>query len=136
ALKFGLSIATCTEGMMYPIPFATPADSLRMALLAEALGYDSVWGNDHMTTQRYVQREFATPPNFYDVLMMLGFVAARTTRIRIGTSILVIPLRHVVVAAKQAATLDQLSGGRLTLGVGVGAYREEYEALFPDSDAR
>lgn len=135
-MRFGVSIATCTEGMMYPIPFASPTESLRMALLAESLGYDSVWGNDHMTTQRYVQREFPDPPNFYDVLMMLCFVAARTTRIRIGTSILVIPLRHVVVAAKQAATLDQLSGGRLILGVGVGAYREEYEALFPDTPAR
>jgi probable F420-dependent oxidoreductase len=136
ALRFGVSIATCSEGMMYPVPFASPDESLRMARLAESLGYDSVWGNDHMTTQRYVRDEFPAPPNFYDLLMMLCWVAARTTRIRVGTSVLVIPLRHVVVAAKQAATLDQLSGGRLILGVGVGAYREEYEALFPDTPAR
>ena len=136
ALKFGVCVATCLEGMMYPIPFASPAESLRMALLAESLGYDSVWGNDHMTTQHYVRREFAAPPNFYDLLMMLCFLGARTTRIRLGTGILVLPLRHVVVAAKQTATLDQLSGGRLILGVGVGAYREEYEALFPDTVGR
>ena len=135
-MKFGICIATCLEGMMYPVPFAAPEDSVRMALLAESLGYDSVWGNDHMTTQRYVRREFASPPSFYDLLMMLGHIGARTTRIRLGTGILVIPLRHVVVAAKQAATLDQLSGGRLILGVGVGAYREEYEALFPDTPVR
>jgi probable F420-dependent oxidoreductase len=89
-----------------------------------------------MTTQRYVRQEFASPPNFYDLLMMLCFIAARTTRIRVGTGILVIPLRHVVVAAKQVATLDRLCGGRVTLGVGVGAYREEYEALFPDVPVR
>jgi probable F420-dependent oxidoreductase len=135
-VKFGVCVATCLEGMMYPIPFASPAESLRMAVLAESLGYDSVWGNDHMTTQRYVRQEFARPPNFYDLLMMLCFIAARTTRIRVGTGILVIPLRHVVVAAKQVATLDHLSGGRVILGVGVGAYREEYEALFPDVPAR
>src|SRR5262245_55283947 len=135
-MKFGVCVATCLEGMMYPVPFASPDESLRMAVLAESVGYDSVWGNDHMTTQRYVRQEFSSPPNFYDLLMMLCFIGARTTRIRLGTGILVIPLRHVVVAAKQAATLDQLSGGRLILGVGVGAYREEYEALFPDVPAR
>ena len=61
-LKFGVHIPTCIEGMMYPVPFATPADIVPTALLCERLGYDSVWGNDHMTTQRYVRREFPSPP--------------------------------------------------------------------------
>jgi probable F420-dependent oxidoreductase len=133
ALRFGVHIPTCIEGMMYPIPFARPADIVPTALLCERLGYDSVWGNDHMTTQRYVQREFATPPNFYEPLVTFAYVAARTTRLRLATGILVLPMRHMVVAAKQVATLDQLSGGRVILGVGTGAYREEYEALFPDA---
>ena len=51
-LRFGVHIPTCIEGMMYPVPFAKPADILPTALLAERLGFDSVWGNDHMTTQR------------------------------------------------------------------------------------
>ena len=134
-LRFGVHIPTCIEGMMYPIPFAKPSDILPTALLVERLGFDSVWGNDHMTTQRYVQREFATPPNYYEPLITFAYVAARTTRVKVCTCILVLPMRHVVVAAKQAATLDQLSGGRLILGVGIGAYREEYEALFPDARA-
>jgi probable F420-dependent oxidoreductase len=133
ALRFGVHIPTCIEGMMYPVPFAKPADILPTALLCERLGYDSVWGNDHMTTQRYVQREFAEPPNYYEPLVTFTYVAARTTRLRFGTGIIVLPMRHMAVLAKQAATLDQLSGGRLTLGVGTGAYREEYEALFPDA---
>lgn len=132
-LRFGVHIPTCIEGMMYPIPFARPGDILPAALLAERLGYDSVWGNDHMTTQRYVQREFTDPPNYYEPLVTFTWVAARTTRLRVCTGILVLPMRHVAVVAKQAATLDQLSGGRLILGVGTGAYREEYEALFPDA---
>ncbi len=132
-MKFGLSIPTCIEGMMYPIPFAKPSDILPMALAAEELGYDSVWGNDHMTTQRYVQREFAEPPNYYEPLVTFTWVAARTTRLQVCTCVLVLPMRHVVVAAKQVATLDQLSGGRVILGVGTGAYREEYEKLFPDA---
>ena len=132
-LSFGVHIPTCIEGMMYPIPFARTEDILPTALLCERLGFDSVWGNDHMTTQRYVRREFPTPPNYYEPLVTFTYVAARTTRLRVCTCILVLPMRHVVVAAKQAATLDQLSGGRLVLGVGAGAYREEYEALFPDA---
>jgi len=132
-LNFGVHIPTCIEGMMYPIPFARPADILPTALLCERLGYDSVWGNDHMTTQRYVQHEFAEPPNFYEPLITFTYVAARTTRLRLCTGILVLPMRHMVVAAKQVATLDQLSEGRVILGVGAGAYREEYEALFPDA---
>jgi probable F420-dependent oxidoreductase len=133
ALRFGVHIPTCIEGMMYPIPFARPADILPIALLAEELGYDSVWGNDHMTTQRYVQREFVDPPSYYEPLVTFTWVAARTTRLKVCTCVLVLPMRHVVVAAKQVATLDQLSGGRVILGVGTGAYREEYAALFPDA---
>ncbi len=132
-MRFGVHIPTCIEGMMYPVPFAQAGDILPMALAAEALGYDSVWGNDHMTTQRYVQHEFADPPSYYEPLVTFTWVAARTTRLKVCTCILVLPMRHVVVAAKQVATLDQLSGGRVILGVGAGAYREEYEALFPDA---
>ena len=130
-LKFGVHVPTCIEGMMYPVPFAAPTDIVPTAQLCERLGYDSVWGNDHMTTQRYVRREFAQPPNFYEPLVTFAYVAAQTTRIRIATGIIVLPMRNMPVLAKQVATLDQLSGGRVMLGVGAGAYREEYEALFP-----
>src|ERR1041385_6690518 len=137
ALKFGVHIPTCIEGMMYPVPFAKPEDILPTAQLAEQVGFDSVWGNDHMTTQRYVQREWPQPPNFYEPLITFTWVAARTERIKLATGIIVLPMRTMPVLAKQVATLDQLSGGRVVLGVGTGAYREEYEALFPDArDAR
>lgn len=137
SLKFGVHIPTCIEGMMYPVPFAKPEDVLPTAQLAERVGFDSVWGNDHMTTQRYVQREWPEPPNFYEPLITFTWVAARTERIKLATGIIVLPMRTMPVLAKQVATLDQLSGGRVILGVGTGAYREEYEALYPDArDAR
>ena len=132
-MRFGVHIPTCIEGMMYPVPFAKPSDILPTALLCEELGFDSVWGNDHMTTQRYVQQEFADPPNFFEPLITFSYCAAQTTRLRFATGIIVLPMRNMPVLAKQVATLDQLSGGRLILGVGAGAYREEYEALFPDA---
>ena len=132
-MRFGVHIPTCIEGMMYPVPFAKPSDILPTALLCEELGFDSVWGNDHMTTQRYVQHEFADAPNFFEPLITFSYCASRTTRLRFATGIIVLPMRNMPVLAKQVATLDQLSGGRLILGVGAGAYREEYEALFPDA---
>ena len=127
-------LPTCMEGMMYPVPFATVDQVVEIAKHAEALGYDSVWGNDHMTTQRYVREEFPQPPNFWEPLILYAYIAAETKTLRMGTGILVLPMRQdIVVTAKQIATLDHLSKGRLYLGVGVGAYREEFEALAPGS---
>ncbi len=132
ATRFGLAVPTATEGMMYPVPFADIGQAVDLAVAAERLGFDSVWGNDHVSTQRYVRGEFADPPNFFDPMSYLAYVAASTTTLRLATCVLVLPFRHPVMVAKQAATLDQLSGGRFVLGVGVGAYREEFEAMYPD----
>lgn len=130
--KFGVGIPTGTEGLMYPVPFATAKDNIRLALAAEKLGYDSVWGNDHVTTQHYVRAEFASPPNYYAPLLVLTAIAQATTKLKVATAILVTPFRHPVVVAKEVATLDHLSDGRLILGVGIGAYREEFEAMWGD----
>jgi probable F420-dependent oxidoreductase len=127
-LKFGVALPTCTEGMIYPVPFATPDEVVQVAVEAERLGYHAVMGNDHMTTQAYVRKRWPDPPNFYEILMTYAYCAARTTRIRLMTGVIVIPMRHPVLLAKQVATLDQFSKGRVILGVGVGAYREEFEA--------
>ena len=129
--RFGLGVPTATEGMMYPVPYATVGEAVELAVACEELGYDSVWGNDHLSTQAYVRAEFDQPPTFLDPLGYLAHVAARTERIRLATCVMVLPFRHPVVAAKQLATIDQLSGGRLVAGVGIGAYREEFEALHP-----
>ena len=130
-MNFGLAVPTGTEGMMYPVPYADPEQAVELAVAAERVGFDSVWGNDHLSTQAYVRAEFSDPPRFYDPYLYLSFVAARTTTIRLATAITVMAFRHPVVLAKQAMTLDQLSGGRFTLGVGIGAYREETEAIWP-----
>jgi len=125
-------LPTCMEGMMYPVPFASAEKIVEIAQHAEKLGYHSVWGNDHMTTQRYVREEFASPPNFWEPLITYAYLAAETTTLRFGTGMLITPMRRdIVVVAKQIATLDHLSGGRFILGFGVGAYREEFEALNP-----
>ncbi len=128
-----VGLPTCMEGMMYPVPFSTPDQVVEIGVLAEKLGYHSVWGNDHMTTQKYVRERFSQPPNFWEPLITYSFIAARTKTLQFGTGMLVLPMRRdIVVTAKQIATLDQFSKGRLIIGLGVGAYREEFEAIHPD----
>ena len=136
ALQFGIGIPTGTEGLMYPVPFAHATDNIRLAQAAERLGYDSVWGNDHVSTQHYVRAEAPQPPRYYAPLLVLAAIAAATQRVKLATALLVAPFRHPVVIAKEVATLDQLSGGRLLLGVGIGAYREEFEAMFGAAQAK
>ena len=131
-----VGLPTCMEGMMYPVPFATSDQVVELAVHAENLGFHSVWGNDHMTTQKYVRESYPTPPNFWEPLITYAYIAAKTTRLKFGTGILVLPMRRdIVVTAKQLATLDQFSKGRLIVSVGVGAYREEFEALQPSFKA-
>ncbi len=127
-MKFSVCLATGYEGLAYPVNFCEPQDLVRMAQLCEQLGYDSVWGNDHITAPHYVREHFADPPNFYDVLITLAMIAQATTRLRVGTALLVMPTREPVYLAKQVSTIDQMSGGRFILAVGLGAYREEFEA--------
>ena len=135
-IRFSVGLPTGMEGLMYPVPFATPAQIVEIAQYAEYLGYDSVWGNDHMTTQAYVRSEFSEPTNYWEVLTTLALIASKTQRLKLGTGILVPAMRRdIVVLAKQIATLDHFSQGRLTIGMGVGAYREEFEALHPNFKA-
>jgi probable F420-dependent oxidoreductase len=131
-MRFSVAIPTCVEGLVYPVPFITPERLLRVAKAAEDLGYHSVWGNDHLSTQNYVKEEWADPPNYYEPLITLAYIAGVTNQIKLGTSVIVMPMREPALLAKQVATLDQFSGGRVLLGVGVGAYREEFEAVRPN----
>lgn len=128
-MKFSVCLSTGFEGVMYPIPFARPEDFIEQGKLCERLGYHSVWGNDHVTTQDYVRKLFPDkPPNFYEPMMVLAAIGAVTTKLKLGTALTVLPMHDPVYLAKQATTLDQMTNGRFILGVGLGAYREEFLA--------
>lgn len=100
------------------------AERLRsFARRAEELGFDSLWITDHVVTAR---RFYSV--SWLDSLLTLSHVAAVTDRIRLGTSILILPLRQPAVLAKEIATLDHLSGGRYIFGAGVGWFGPEFEA--------
>jgi probable F420-dependent oxidoreductase len=99
-----------------------------LASRAEVLGLDSVWVHDHVFNVGHVLDRIGGRP-YYEPLTLLSYVAARTERIRLGTSVLVLPYHNPIRLAKSAATLDVLSGGRLILGVGVGLIEQEMHAM-------
>jgi len=121
AMRFGVTIPN-NWGI------ADPRQVLAMGPLAEALGYDSVWVMDHLLNAGYIRERLDDRP-YYHPLATLSYLAATTRRVALGTSVLVLPYHDPVELAKYAATLDQMSGGRVLLGVGAGAMTEEFEAL-------
>jgi probable F420-dependent oxidoreductase len=112
---------------------------MQAARQAEALGYDSVWAADRLvmpwkieTTYPYSKEStFIVPPDrpFFDTLTCLAFLAGCTDKIELGMSVMVLPYRHPLHWARIATTIDQLSSGRLILGVGVGWMEEEFAAM-------
>ena len=130
-VEFGVGIPTGTEGLMYPVPFVSNIrDNIRISVEAEKLGYGSVWGNDHTATQRYVMEDFGQAPSYFAPLITLAAIGEHTTNLKLCTALLVLPFRQPGLLAKELASLDQLCGGRLRIGIGIGAYREEFESLF------
>lgn len=99
--------------------------------MAEGLGYDFVSANDHMTTSPAVRARDPAPPNFYEALISLACIAAVTRRLEMIVGVLIMPLREPVLLAKQVATLDVFSNGRIMLGLGIGSQRNEIEAVNP-----
>lgn len=112
-----------------------PEDLLDLAERAEGTGFSSVWVSHHILNAGYVGERLGLKP-YWDALTLLSWVAARTERVRLGTSVLVLPYLHPMALAKQLATIDVMSGGRLDVGVGVGSMPEENEALGIDYHTR
>lgn len=130
-MKFGLAFASSIA--------VDGGATLEVCRTAEASGFESLWGGDHVILpsridSRYpytadgkipAQRDTPIP----DPLIWLAFAAAAAPTLRLGTCILIVPQRNPLVLAKELATLDQLSGGRVELGLGVGWLKEEFDAL-------
>ena len=132
-MKFG--IRYCNTGR-----YVDPARAVELVQTAEAAGFESAWTVEHTVIPRGYQSaypysgdgklpggdgDFVLP----DPQIWMAFVAARTTTIKLATGILILPQHNPVICAKQVATLDYMSGGRVLLGIGVGWLREEFDAL-------
>lgn len=126
--------------------FGTPEGARALAEAAEEFGIESLWTVEHVV----VPKDYASPYPYSptgrmpgpeespipDPLVWLSYLASMTTKVRLATGILILPQRSPVILAKQCATLDVLSGGRLTLGVGIGWLEEEFEAIGVPFDER
>jgi probable F420-dependent oxidoreductase len=118
-----------TFGVVLPPcgPFGDPGAFGEVIDAIEDFGYDDVWFGDHVAVPRYASH--LVDPAWLEPVTACMMALSRTSRLRVGTDVLVMPYRHPVLLAKMAATADALSGGRLVLGVGVGYLRGEFAAL-------
>jgi probable F420-dependent oxidoreductase len=119
-MQIGITIANHRDLLSPPYIQTT-------ARMAEDLGFDSVWIPDHIVAPRAVEERYG--PVYYDAMAVLAYLAGITRRVRLGTTVLVVPSRHPVVLAKQVASIDQLSHGRVILGIGVGLAKAEFDLL-------
>ena len=120
-LKFGLT-STNSGATSYPEALA------RIAHVAETAGFDSLWAGEHHVLPASSTR-FPPTTRFLNPVVSLTFAAAHTRTIRLGTGVLLLPQHQPLILAKELASLDVLSGGRLIVGIGVGWAQEEYQAL-------
>jgi probable F420-dependent oxidoreductase len=132
-MEFGIMFANTGHG-------SSPEGAVRLAQTAEEAGFAALWTVEHVVVPSGYQSAYPYDPSgkmaggaeefdLPDPLIWLTWVAAHTTRIRLATGILILPQRNPVITAKELATLDHLSGGRVTLGVGAGWLAEEFAAL-------
>lgn len=125
-------------------PLASPEAIVRVAKESEAAGFDSIWVHDHLTWTEEIHRthissgseealELNDHPDFYEAMTTLAYLGGVVSRARLGIACLVVPCRNPVYAAKQVASLDVMTGGRLDLGVGIGSpatiHSREYEIV-------
>ncbi|MCX5362782.1 TIGR03619 family F420-dependent LLM class oxidoreductase [Streptomyces sp. NBC_00124] len=129
-LQYGIQLPIQSQSTLYTEPWeaaATPADLLRIARAADRAGFAYIAACDHVAIPRRLAPAMSTV--WYDPVATLAYLAAATERVRLLSHVAVVGLRHPLLTAKQYATLDHLSGGRLILGVGAGHVQEEFEAL-------
>lgn len=118
-MKFGIAVPNFGA-------YAKREQILEISSLAEELGYDSLWVSDHVVIPAS-HKVFGD--TFHDPLVTLTYIAARTDRIELGTSVIILPYRNPLVLAKMVSTLDTLSRGRVILGIGTGWLEDEFDAL-------
>jgi alkanesulfonate monooxygenase SsuD/methylene tetrahydromethanopterin reductase-like flavin-dependent oxidoreductase (luciferase family) len=126
-MRFGVNVPNFGPG-------TDPGVLRQWARTVEGLGFDLLMVSDHVAITPDVAEQYPAP--FYEPFTTLAWLAGVTDRVRLGTTVLIIPYRHPLLIARMAANLNDLSGGRLVIGTGVGWAREEFEALGVPFDRR
>ena len=133
SLRYGMQLPVQSQSTLYAEGWeaeAGPDDLLAIARAADRAGFDYLASCDHVGIPRRLAAAMSTV--WYDPVATLAFLAAATERVRLLSHVAIVGLRHPLLTAKQYATLDHLSAGRLILGVGAGHVQEEFEALGVD----
>ncbi|MCX4762931.1 LLM class F420-dependent oxidoreductase [Streptomyces sp. NBC_01275] len=136
-LAYGIQLPVQSQSTLYAESWeaaAGPEELVELARAADRAGFAYVAVCDHVAIPRRLADAMSTV--WYDPVATLGYLAGVTERVRLLSHVAVVGLRHPLITAKQYATLDHLSGGRLILGVGAGHVREEFEALGADFERR
>ncbi|MGD1219916.1 LLM class F420-dependent oxidoreductase [Streptomyces krungchingensis] len=136
-LAYGMQLPVQSQSTLYAEAWeasAGPADLVEIARSADRAGFDYIASCDHVAIPRRLAGAMSTI--WYDPVATLAHLAAVTERVRLLSHVAIVGLRHPLVTAKQYATLDHLSGGRLVLGVGAGHVREEFDAVGADFERR
>jgi probable F420-dependent oxidoreductase len=129
-VRVSIGLPNAREGRQNPVQTVKLEDILRFARLAEELGYYSLWPNEFIVAHESVTSRYEDPPNLFDTIVTMSYVAAATERIRITPSTIVLPYHEPLQLSRQLATLDVFSGGRITLGIGLGGSADEYRQHF------
>ena len=129
-MKFDICLPNSVEGLLAPSSFAGVEEMGAYAREAENLGYHAIWGFDFINPACRTEIPRTEAPQWYELMTTLAYVSALTQRIRLVAGVVVLPNRDPIVLAKQVATVDQFSRGRLDLGIGLG-WRKEFETLQP-----
>jgi probable F420-dependent oxidoreductase len=135
-MKFSTGLPNAREGRQNLIGSVTADGIKRQAQVAEEHGYYALWPNEFFTSMAQVQHTYVDPPNLYETIVSMTWAAAATERIRIMPSTIVLPLHEPIMLARQIATLDAFSNGRITLGIGLGGDKAEYGRMRPDNPNR
>ncbi|MET9545754.1 LLM class F420-dependent oxidoreductase [Streptomyces sp. NPDC006627] len=133
SLAYGMQLPVQSQSSLYAEPWeadATPGDLVEIARTADRAGFAYLASCDHVAIPRRLAEAMGT--TWYDPVATLSYLAAATENVRLMSHVAIVGLRHPLLTAKQYATLDHLSGGRLILGVGAGHVPEEFEALGVD----
>ncbi|WP_369389977.1 LLM class F420-dependent oxidoreductase [Streptomyces sp. CG1] len=137
SLAYGIQLPVQAQSALFAESWeagAGPADLVALARAVDGAGFDYLAACDHVAVPRRLAPAMSTV--WYDPVATLAHLAAVTERVRLLSHVAVVGLRHPLLTAKQYATLDHLSGGRLILGVGAGHVREEFEVLGADFERR
>ena len=129
-MKFDICLPNSMEGLLVPAPFAGTKEIGDYAQLTERLGYHSIWGFDFINSACRSEIPASETPDWYELMTTLAYVSALTEKIRLVAGVIVLPNRDPVLLAKQAATVDQFSHGRLDLGIGLGGLKE-FDSMQP-----